>query len=194
MSQTNNPSGESVPPQVELKWIDTNGGPHVLMPEEGLADWKGCENWEDNSASDPSDYANACRNSAKYLNQIGSERYSAAVFGGDYGPTTWIPNSDRSGSFITWIGCDSDAAVMKLQAQDDLGAIERLSCEANFLLETGPSGRLVLLDASVRGLDIGPDDHEIISVHPGQYLMSAYYLESDDCMIVVRALSRLEHE
>lgn len=194
MSQTNNRSGAGVPPQIELKWIDTTGGPHVLIPEEGLADWRGCENWEDNNESDPSDYANACRNSAKYLNLIGSARYSAAVFGGDYGPITWIPTSDKSGSFVTWIGCDSDAAVMELRAQDELGAIERLHREENFLLETGPSGRMVLLDASVGGLDIGPDDHELVSLHPGQYLMRAYYLETDDCMIVVRALSRLDHE
>jgi hypothetical protein len=193
MSQRNNQTGEGVPPQAELKWIDTTGGPHVLLPEEGLDDWKGVENWTDNSESDPSDYARACRNGANWLNPIRSARYDASVFGGDVGPIAWLPKSDSSGIFVQWLGCDDDATLFNLLAQDELGAIKRLKYEDNFLLETGPSGRMVLLDASGIGLDIGEDDREIVSLLPGQYRMSAYYLETDACTIVVRTLSRHDH-
>ena len=139
MPPSSNTGEESAPPQGALRWIETTGGPHILTAEEGLADWKGCDNWDGNSESDPSDYARACRNSANWLGLIQPAKYDVAVFGGDVGPVAWLRTSDRSGMFVQWIGCDSDAAVLAMLALDDSGKIPRLQ-EETLLLETGPSG------------------------------------------------------
>lgn len=191
MPRSNDTGEEPGSSRAALRWIETTGGPHILTAEEGLPDWKGCDGWEDNSESDPSDYAQACRNSANWLGLIQSAKYDVAVFGGDVGPVAWFPASDRSGTFVQWIGCDNDAAVLAMLALDESGEVLRLK-EETLVLETGPSGHMVLLDASAHGLEVRKDEREHILLQPGRYGLNAYYLETSACMIVVRKLSHLD--
>lgn len=192
MPPSSNIDEESAPPRGALRWIETTGGPHILMAAEDLADWKGCENWDDNSESDPSDYALACRNSATWLGLIRPARYDVVVFGGDVGPVAWLSASDGSGTFVQWIGCDNDAAILAMLALDETGEIEQLREEETIFLETGPSGHMVLLDASAHGLEVLPNEREQIALQPGRYGLRAYYVETAACMAVIRQLSRLD--
>src|SRR6516162_4661750 len=44
------------------RWIETYGGPHLLLAEELHCCWRGIEGWHDhNDPKDLSDYARACR-------------------------------------------------------------------------------------------------------------------------------------
>lgn len=162
------------------------------MAEQSVAEWKGCEGWRENDLDDPSDYARACRNGANWLNLIPSAQGDIVVFGGDVGSVAWIQTSRTEGVFVQWIGCDGDAAVIEMLEQNALGKVEHAGKLESIALETGPSGCIVLFDASAHGLELGSETIETITLQPGHYLLRAYYVETKTCMAVVRELSRLD--
>lgn len=179
-------------PQTAVRWIDTTGGPHILMAAEGLAAWTGVENWDGDRPDDPSDYGRACRNGASWLGLTSSAHGDVVVLGGDVGPIAWFPTSDTSGAFVQWIGCEGDDAVLAMLAQRELGRAEQVGDAESILIKTGVSGRMVLIDASAHGQEVGPDDVEQVRLRPGRYRLEAYYVETATCMAVVREVMSLD--
>lgn len=78
-------------------WIETTGGPHLLVPEALLPLWRGVEGWSDHEDPDDfSDYARACR-IGSWLGAVEIGQGSGLIFGGEVGPITWIAGSDGQG-------------------------------------------------------------------------------------------------
>jgi hypothetical protein len=65
------------------RWIETYGGPHLLLAEELRFCWRGIEGWDDhNDPKDLSDYARACRVKT-WLGTLPCNGGTALVLSGD---------------------------------------------------------------------------------------------------------------
>ena len=167
-------------------WIETLGGPHVILPEENLHHWRGSEGWKDHiDPSDTSDYARACRVDS-WLGLLGCGGGDALVLSEDFGPVAWLQGEDQSGGLlIQWLGFDEEKdillAINSPKLAEALGSADAESIE----FATGPSGALRLFDAAERGDDISGESAKL-RVRPGTYMVRAGYLETENLMIVVR--------
>jgi hypothetical protein len=172
-----------------LQWIETLGGPHLLASTEALHSWHGVEGWRDNGPDDPSDYARACRAGADWLGRIPSPGGDILVFGGDVGAIAWLPDfaAAEVGVFVQWLGCDSEEAVLKVL--EDRATTHAAVRDAAEVLEfnTGPSGAMVLFDASESGSDQSAN-RLTVALRSGRYRLAAYFVRTDDCMVAVREL------
>ena len=181
-----------------LNWIETTGGPHVLLPEELAPFWRGVEGWFDHlDPTDRSDYARACR-VEDWLGLIPCHSGSALVFSGDVGPIAWVPTvttqvgRGQAGYFVQWIGIDDEreiAPVLKSRLVQDRLA----SSKADMItFNTGENGRMLLLDASDDGSHL-IGEHASIELVPGVYVVRANYIETPTMMMVVREIRLSEN-
>lgn len=169
-------------------WIETTGGPHLLIPFEKLPFWRGIEGWRNHQGpEDQSDYARACRVNT-WLGSIVCGDGAAIVFSGDVGDVAWYA-SDRGdrGHFVQWLGVDDerliDLALRAPQLRDDLCGADAERLE----FKTGTSGVMWLIDASDPGDDL-QGNHLTVVLRPGKYLARAVHYESVGLAIVVREI------
>lgn len=169
-------------------WIDTAGGPHLLIPEEQLPHWRGIEGWRNHEdPEDQSDYARACR-VTNWLGLIVCGDGSAVVLSGDVGDVAWYADDqDDRGFLVQWIGVDDegliDLALRMPQLRDGL-----CGSDAEWIqFETGTSGVMWLIDAADRGDDLR-GNFLILALRPGRYLARAADCESPGLAIVVREI------
>ena len=171
-------------------WIETGGGPHLLVPEELLPMWRGIEGWsEHGDPNDRSDYARACR-VTNWIDTIRCGDGSATVLAGDVGPIAWIATDGVDGGyFVQWLGIDDEAdilpALSSRRLQDAL-ADETLE---HAVLQTGASGMLRLIDSADVGTDLVQPNRSI-NLKPGSYDIHAGYIETETLMMIVRKLVR----
>lgn len=174
------------------KWIETTGGPHLLLPEELLDRWRGIDGWHDHShPSDKSDYARACRVQGR-LGVIRCHTGKALVLSGEVGPVAWIADADQCGGILVqWLGVDDEASIGKvLGGQEIANALASPSVdEVGF--PTGPSGALRLFDSSESGNNL-QSESELLRLLPGTYRVRAAHFESNSLMIVVRKISQIK--
>lgn len=99
---------------ISLNWVETNGGPIVVLPNNLLNQWKGQEN--NNGISD---YSRACAVS-DYILQISIGTGFGLVLGGDPCPTT-VFTSPMSGHLVIarWVWAESDESAQKFLISTD---------------------------------------------------------------------------
>lgn len=176
------------------RWINTSGGPHVLLAQELVPHWRGIDGWFDHrDPTDLSDYARACRVQC-WMSSIACHTGSAFVMSGEAGPIAWLPSKTssaariQSGMFIQWIGIENeleiDIVLQSPRLEDLLASSE--SERAEFM--TGPTGRMLLFDAADPGS--GPGEYAFVDLLPGSYTARATYLETQTVMMVVREVRR----
>ena len=175
----------------ESRWIDTSGGPHLLLAEELLPFWRGIEGWRDHrDPSDASDYARACRASG-WLGAIPCHTGEALVLSGDCGPIAWIPNTHQDGgTLVQWIGVDDEASIADVLAGKELENVLDGPSSEEIEFSTSSSGVLRLFDSAERG-DRLEGGSETIRLLPGRYRVRAGYFETRSIMIVVRRIARI---
>jgi Immunity protein 21 len=131
----------------KYKWLDTLGGPHLLIAEELLQQWRGSVGWHGGDRSDKSDYARACSIDT-WLGEISSGLGAALVLAGDVGPIAWLPNPRNDGGFLVqWLGIDAEddiESALTSREMADLLASENIE-EIEF--STGSSGLMRLIDS-----------------------------------------------
>ena len=150
-----------------MQWVESNGGPLILVPERHLRAWHGA----DGPSAAETDYERACA----------IEDYAAAIpVGGGAGiilaeeplPTAWQPAPEGGGLLVRWVAAPSERAVA-----DALAALPSgIPWEEVFDLEIEPEdGSLVLFDAALPGSEL-PPDHLRVALAPGHYTfeLSAY--------------------
>jgi hypothetical protein len=137
------------------KWIETNGGPHLLLAEELLNRWRGTEGWhDDKDPADQSDYARACRVASGWLGSIPCSDGTAVVFGGDVGPIAWMPNLVHDGGFLVqWLGIDDEQRIEPILRSEQLMQLLRAPEEV-VEFHTGESGTMRLFDSAEPGDDL----------------------------------------
>ncbi|MFD7626310.1 Imm21 family immunity protein [Streptomyces sp. NPDC059851] len=148
------------------EWIESGGGPLIVVPEQFLTSWQGCD-FESTTGDD--DYSRACEVEG-HLGVIPVGRAEALVLGEPLS-TTYVP---EHGCFVRWIGADSEDALLDGVEQ----ALEAASWEAEVVWEV--PGPVVLLDSGWPGVP-GPnaefDDlgRLRIDLEAGRYLVRAAY-------------------
>lgn len=173
-----------------LIWVDTAGGPHLLLPEENLASWRGIENWSECDPSDQSDYARACRINT-WLGVIRCGDGDALVMSGDGGPIAWrLAEDGRGGLLVQWLGADDEEDIIQAINGPDLSKAMAGVNSERVEFTTGTSGKLRLFDSAELGDDIR-DENCMLKVRPGTYLVQAVMMETENLEIVVRQLCLL---
>ena len=172
------------------KWVDTSGGPHVLLSEELLDFWRGIEGCRDpNDPSDTSDYARACRVKT-WLGVISCHTGEALVLCGDVGPVAWIADVHNGGGFLVqWIGVDDEASIRAVLSGAEIANVLADPRAEEVEFSTGASGVLRLFDSAEFGSKLR-GDCETLRLVPGSYRVRAGYYKSNSLMIVVRQMTR----
>lgn len=171
----------------KIRWVGTTGGPHILGPVEGLAQWRGIEGWRENRRDDESDYARACRIKGwlgKVSKGAGPE---LVVFSGDVGPIAWFPHvNGESGTLVQVLTCDGgEEAIFALL--EDREALNRNASASEEQLEfhTGKSGVLTVFDSTIPG-DDAISKGLIMRLRPSHYEIVASSAETQHCAVVLR--------
>lgn len=175
----------------ELRWLESNGGPLLLVPGEQLPSWEGTEppsdgrqidaqfrwNGEDAPASD---YDRACDiNGWLGLLDVGAGH--AIVLGGEPLGTAWQASAGASesgvntcGILIRWVHANSESDV--IEALEHVP--ETVWQDTGLLLSVGREP-LCLLDAAYPGSELEGDDHLTIQLPPGKYSIATAEYEPD---------------
>ncbi len=168
------------------EWIESGGGPLIVVPEQALTSWQGCD-FESTTSDD--DYGRACEVEG-YLGVIPVGDAEALVLGEPWS-TTYVP---EHGCFVRWIGAGSEDAMLG-SVEQELGAA---SWEAEVLWEI--PGPVVLLDSGWPGVP-GPDaefdelDRLRIDLEAGRYLVRAAHAKpAPGTTTVLVGLTRLSHD
>jgi hypothetical protein len=167
-----------------LKWIETTGGPHVLIPQELVVNWKGVTGWFDNAdLRDQSDYARACRVSG-WLGVVSCGTGSAVVLSGDVGRVAWLPEAQ---CFIQWIAGDGENYILDVARNGRLlGALSSSDTE-ELTFSTGPSGTMHLFDSS-ESAEASTPDGQTVDFSPGQKVIRAGCFNDARSSVVVRQI------
>jgi hypothetical protein len=169
-----------------VKWVATLGGPHILSPLECVAEWQGIDDSTDLGLGDVSDYARACRVQG-WLGAIScGPHFDVLVLGGDIGTVGWFPD-DKGGTLVTWLGCDTEEHIIKILKERYALPESLREIDEALEFETGASGSLILFDSALSGADVYSSG-KTIHLEPGRHEISAAYIETPDCIIVIREI------
>ena len=171
-----------------FEWIDTEGGPFLLLPERSLPSWRGTEGWTvETHGEDASDYSRACNISA----WIGPIRYgedTGYVLGGDIGPVSWITTKELEGGyFVQWIGVDDEAEILPALHSEKFEELLLSEKAEHISVEVHEPGELRVIQAAEIGDNLVAPTIPI-KLRPGVYDATSVYLETASLMIVVRRL------
>jgi hypothetical protein len=171
-------------------WVDTTGGPHILMPLEQSSTWRGTKGSTDLGPDDLSDYAAACRVGKKFLGKVRSGAgHEVVVLSGDVGPVAWFAGpGGEAGVLVQWLGCDSEEAVLALLKVWHSDPLNELLYEEVLEFETGSSGSMQLFDAA-ESSDQRSVTGTTIRLPFGRYKIRAAYVETANCIVVLRAVA-----
>jgi hypothetical protein len=187
----------------ELQWMESNGGPLLLVPGEHRLAWEGIEPPRDgppiearfrwNGPDEPAtDYDRAC-NVKGYVGQIEIGAGYGLVLGDYPTGTAWLAfhNTEDDGDavggiLIRWMHANSEADVLSAiqHVPDELWHDDGLT------LEVG-SQPLYLFDSAFAGDDLAGDDHLLIHLPTGEYAIATAEYEPDrDTAVVLHRLQR----
>ncbi|MER8185046.1 Imm21 family immunity protein [Kitasatospora sp. NPDC094015] len=152
------------PAPESYQWIESEGGPLVVLPEEALGAWRGT----DGDAPD-SDYARACAVDG-YAAVIPAGPAEALVLGDEPAATTYLPEHRL---FVRWCAAESEAALFAALGP----ALEYARWEEGLSWRT--PGAAVLLDAAAPGAGAGPRERLTLDLAPGRYAVRAAWVEPD---------------
>ena len=140
-------------------WIDSNGGPLLLLPLDLLGNWGGIEppkrrvvkaefRW--NPDGPATDYDRAC-DVKGYLGNIDVGAGHALVLGDEPMPTTFLP-APTGGVLVRWVHAETEKELLTaIQALESFPNAE----DTGFL--QWPEGPLVLFDSACPGTKVGAD-------------------------------------
>lgn len=167
-----------------LKWIDTTGGPHVLIPQELVFSWKGVTGWFDNADPlDQSDYARACRVSS-WLGMVSCGAGDAVVLSGDVGAMAWLSEIQ---SLVLWIASDGENYILEAARNGKLFNVLSGSDIEELTFSTGRSGAMHLFDSS-HSADAPIKEREVLLLSRGRYTIRSGYFKDEHSILVVHRI------
>lgn len=170
------------------KWIDTHGGPFILVAESLLPSWRGTEGWSfETHGDDDSYYSRAC-DVMDWIGRIGCGEGEAYVLGGDIGSVSWITDDGLAGGYLVqWIGIDDERCIVPALQSKKFKALLHGADAEHKVLEVGDPGKLRVIQAAEIGDDI-LHPSLTIQLQPGTYRATSIYFETSGLMMTVRKL------
>ncbi|MGC1214061.1 MAG: Imm21 family immunity protein [Micromonospora sp.] len=158
-------------PANQLPWIESAGGPLIIVPTTALAHWRGAsDGFYPDDVDSWDDYWRACEVDG-YAGTIPVGDAQALVLGDEPASTTYLPERRL---FVRWIYAESEADVIRLIPK----ALEMADWEdAGDWITDGPA---TLFDSALAGDEAKRSDHLRIEVGPGTYQIRTAYVEPEN--------------
>jgi hypothetical protein len=181
-------------PDSKLKWIDSLGGPLLLIPGRLLNHWEGSDPptggriIEAKFRADPSgpatDYDRAC-DVKEYLGLIDVGPGVGLVLGDEPAQTAWWPfASERGGILVRWIAADDEQSVIQ-----HLKNLPLTRFPMPILSMMVPEGPLILFDSAFPGHRIDQGYSAQIKLPPQLYGVATWvYSEADKISLILHKL------
>ncbi|MEW2429213.1 Imm21 family immunity protein [Micromonospora sp. NPDC047644] len=148
-----------------LPWVDSGGGPLIVVPTTALGEWKGASDgdgsWDD--------YDRACRIDG-YVGVLEVGADQALVLADEPASTTYLP--DRR-IFVRWLYADSEAEVVRLVPR----ALEIADWQDAGTWTT--SGPAELFDSGYTGDGLKHTTHLAVDLARGTYLIRTAVVQPD---------------
>lgn len=145
-----------------VEWVESGGGPLVVVPEAVLSSWSGAD-----SEESVTDYDRAC-GVAGYAGLVAVGQAQALVLCDDPASTSFIP---EHGLFVRWCAAESEEEL--------LGSVD--AALAGAVWEPGQHwdvpGPAVLFDSAWPGDELEPENHLRVELGPGRYSVRSAYVE-----------------
>jgi hypothetical protein len=187
-----------------LRWIQSNGGPLLLVPGEIVLSWEGIAppadgrhieaqfRWHGQD-SPATDYDRAC-DVKEYVGLLSIGTGHGLVLGDEPHSTAWQASAtsgesddDTCGVLIRWVYANSEAEVMEA-----LKHVPETAWRADGLLLSVCRELLYLLDAAYAGRELKGDNHVTIHLPPGRYSIATAEYEPDSQMsLLLHRLTRM---
>lgn len=161
----------------DLTWVQSEGGPLVVVPASALDRWGGCttDGMIMADSATPDDYDRACEvESLAGVIDIGAE-VSALVLADEPAATCYLPAENI---FLRWLSADSEAEL--LEAAEVICEDPTTDWENCGIWVT--DGTSLLLDSACPGTHVSDENSEraTISVPAGRWNIRATHRTSDD--------------
>ncbi|HEV7712246.1 MAG TPA: Imm21 family immunity protein [Asanoa sp.] len=165
-----------------LPWIDSTGGPLVVIPTSVLPQWHGTGAYfmANSDSDDWGDYGRACAvNGYAGLIRVGDAQ--ALVLADEPAATTYL--ADRR-TFVRWIHARSEADLIRLVPR----AIESANWEP--VGEWVVTETVEMFDSALAGTDRQADPRLAITVEPGTYRVRTAHVtpEPDTSMVITQLI------
>lgn len=175
-----------------LPWVNSEGGPLLLLDERDLPSWGGVVDEIEGPRTEQSfspggkrtDYDRACAVRG-YLGRISVGTREALVL--DYMPmqTTWLPLSGANGGMLArWMFAESEAKFLSWLQAVPRGVFHH---EFRFVVERSP---LILFDSAFAGRNVRKPlvEHLLIELDPGTYEIETaiYQPDAKTCLVIHR--------
>jgi hypothetical protein len=166
----------------ETRWIQSNGGPLLLLAQSLLRDWGGILRgtqgldaefrWRGEGCA--TDYDRAC-DVKDYVGVIRVGAGHGLVLGEEPFLTCWRPSADREGGILVrWVCADNESAVRKhFKGLDEV----QFTSTPHILRVAEPDH--YLFDSSEPGEDLGPEDALPVDLAPGVYGLANFWFKPD---------------
>ncbi|WP_410815531.1 Imm21 family immunity protein [Micromonospora sp. 050-3] len=153
-------------PVSQLPWVDSGGGPLIVVPTTALGEWKGASDHDDDSWGD---YDRACDVDG-YVGVLDVGADQALVLADEPASTTYLP--DRR-IFVRWLYAVSEAEVIRLVPR----AVEIADWEDAGTWTT--SGPAELFDSGYTGDGLEHTTHLTVDLARGTYLIRTALVQPD---------------
>ncbi len=147
-----------------VDWVESGGGPLVVVPAAVLNLWEGAD-----SEGPESDYDRACAVSG-YARLLAVGPAQALVLGDEPSSTAFLP---EHAVFVRWVAAESEA--------DLLGGVGAALADAAWEDRQvwDVPGPVVLFDSAWPGSEVEPDNHTRVDLAAGRYEVRAALAHSD---------------
>lgn len=152
-----------------LIWLESTGGPLILLEEDLVPYWRGVLPVSDSSVTD---YERACEVS-DYLGSIDVASRSAVLFGEQPYSTTWWESRDLGyGIIVRWVCGEDMASVINTLTKFSNSNWEKTDVEFEVT-----KGRLVLFDSAFPGTKI--ETFILVQMPQGSYVGETLHYNPD---------------
>ncbi|MFJ9948745.1 Imm21 family immunity protein [Kitasatospora sp. NPDC091207] len=150
---------------VQVRWVESLGGPLVVVPESALDAWSGSAG----GGGPVDDYDRACAvEGLTGLLPVGPS--DALVLADEPASTAWLA---ERGLFVRWSAAESEEALLA-----SVDAALLAACWDPEVIWQVP-GPAVLFDAAWTGEESGREEHVRIDLTAGRHAVRAAYVEPD---------------
>ncbi|MGW2111166.1 immunity 21 family protein [Streptomyces sp. NPDC001948] len=166
-----------------FNWVESMGGPLILIPVSALDAWHGCTEggMTVGDGVDPDDYDRACAvDGLAGAIAVGEGRPQALVLGDEPATTCYMPEHH---AFLRWLAADSETGL-KAAAEAVLTDPATQWEECGMWITDGPA---VLMDSAEAGTDLNveyPDGglpaHAAVSLAAGHWRVRATHTRADE--------------